>query len=52
MNERETNRRNIINKRIIHLHETGMRPSRIAKEAKSSYAHVANVIRRSEEVTV
>ena len=47
MNERETNRRNIINKRIIHLHESGVRPSRIAKETKVNYTHVTNVIQRN-----
>ena len=47
MNERETNRRNIINKRIIHLDEAGILPSRIAKETGASYAHVKNVIQRN-----
>jgi len=46
MNERETNRRNIVNKRILHLHETGMKASKIAKESGANYAHVTNVIKR------
>jgi hypothetical protein len=44
MNDRQIARSRIVNQRIRHLHQMGMKPSKIAKEAQCNYEHVKSVI--------